>query len=241
MTDFRASAEPVPIESIEQLVEQFHLAGKPRERWKVGAEYEKLAVDRRTGRATPFSGPRGIEAILRALAERFGWEPEEEDGRTVALARGEASITLEPGGQLEFSGAPFTTLHETRQELSTHVREVVSVGEEFGVAFLGLGIQPLSGPEDIEWVPKQRYRIMAPYMAKVGTLGQRMMKQTATVQVNIDYADERDAMRKLQLGQRIGPLVNAMFANSSISEGRLNGYMSYRAHIWTDTDRARCG
>jgi glutamate--cysteine ligase len=241
MTDFRASAEPVPIDSVDQLVEQFHLAGKPRAAWKIGSEYEKLAVDPATGRAIRFSGPNGIETLLRALAERFDWEPKDEDGRTIALSRAGASITLEPGGQVELSGAPFATLHETRQELSNHVRELVSVGRELGIAFLGLGIQPLSGLDDIEWVPKQRYRIMAPYMTKVGTLGQRMMKQTATVQVNIDYADERDAMRKLRLGQGIAPLVNAMFANSSIAEGRPTGHMSFRGHIWTDTDRARCG
>lgn len=241
MTDFRASTHAVPIESVDQLIEQFHHAGKPRERWRIGTEYEKVVVDRLTGRAAPFSGPRGIEAMLRALAERFGWEPKEEGGRVVALARGGASITLEPGGQLELSGEQCANIHYTEQELRTHVREVVAVGREFGLACLGLGIQPVSGLEDIEWVPKQRYRIMGPYMSRVGTLGQRMMKQTATVQANIDFADERDAMHKLRVGMGIAPLINAMFANSSISEGDLNRYMSFRGHIWTDTDRARCG
>jgi glutamate--cysteine ligase len=241
MTDFRESAHPVPIESVEQLVEQFHRAGKPRDRWMIGTEYEKVAVERSTGRAAPFSGARGIEAVLRGLAERFDWEPKEEDGRTVALAREGASITLEPGAQLELSGAQCPTIHCTDEELRTHVREVVTIGNEVGLAFLGLGIQPVSRLEEIEWVPKQRYGIMGPYMTRVGTLGQRMMKQTATVQANIDYSDERDAMRKLRVGMGIAPLVNAMFANSSISDGGLNGYMSFRGHIWTDTDRARCG
>jgi glutamate--cysteine ligase len=241
MTDFVQSARSTPIESVDQLVEQLHRAGKPRARWMIGTEYEKVAVDRATGEATPFSGPRGIEAVLRALAERYGWEPKEEDGRTVALARAGASITLEPGAQLELSGIQCPTIHCTHEELRTHVHEVVSVGRELGIAFLGLGIQPVSPLERIEWVPKQRYRIMGPYMERVGTLGQRMMKQTATVQANIDYADERDAMLKLRVGMGIAPLVNAMFATSSISDGRLNGYMSYRGHIWTDTDKARCG
>ncbi len=241
MTDFQASARAVPIESIDQLVEQFHRAGKPREHWKIGTEYEKVAVDRTTGRAVPFSGPRGIEVVLRGLAERYGWEPKEEDGRTVALARDGASITLEPGAQLELSGEQCPTIHCTHAELATHVREVVSVGSELGIAFLGLGMQPVSRLEDIEWVPKQRYRIMGPYMTRVGTLGQRMMKQTATVQANIDYSDERDAMLKLRVGMGIAPLVNAMFANSPISDGDLNGYMSFRGHIWTDTDNARSG
>src|SRR5207247_8283395 len=126
------------------------------------------------------------------------------------------------------------------QELATHVGELVDVGSELGLAFLGLGMQPVSRLEEIELVPKQRYRIMAPYMERVGTLGLRMMKQTATVQANIDYADERDAMLKLRVGMGVAPLVNAMFANSSVSDGELNGYMSFRGHIWTDTDRPGC-
>ena len=241
MTDFRASAQAVPIESIDQLVEQFHRAGKPRARWMIGTEYEKVAVERASGKAAPFSGPRGIEAVLRGLAERYGWEPKEEDGRVVALAREGASITLEPGAQLELSGEQCPTIHCTQAELATHVREVVSVGGELGIAFLGLGMQPMSPLDEIEWVPKQRYRIMGPYMTRVGTLGQRMMKQTATVQANIDYGDERDAMLKLRVGMGLAPILNAMFANSSLSDGSLNGYMSFRGHIWTQTDSARCG
>jgi glutamate--cysteine ligase len=241
MTDFRASEQAVAIRSVDQLVEQLALAGKPRDRWMIGTEYEKVGVQRATGRAAPFSGRRGIEAVLRGLAERYGWEPKEEDGRTIALSRGGASITLEPGAQLELSGEQCPTIHCTSKELTTHVREVVNVGQELGIAFLGLGMQPMATLDEIEWVPKQRYRIMAPYMTRVGALGHRMMKQTATVQANIDYADERDAMLKLRVGMGIAPLVNAMFANSSVSDGDLNGYMSYRGHIWTATDRARCG
>jgi len=241
MTDFRQSDRAVAIESVDQLVEQLHVAGKPPARWAIGTEYEKVVVDRATGRAAPFSGRRGIETVLRTLAERFGWEAKEENGRTVALARAGASITLEPGAQLELSGEQCRTLHCTQQELATHVRELVSVGNELGLAFLGLGIQPLSRLEEIEIVPKQRYRIMAPYMERVGTLGLRMMKQTATVQANIDYADERDAMLKLRVGMGLAPILNAMFANSSLSDGSLNGYMSFRGHIWTQTDPARCG
>jgi glutamate--cysteine ligase len=241
MTDFRASGEAAPIESIDQLVEEFHRSAKPRERWTIGTEYEKFAVEPRSGRATPFSGVRGIETLLRELAARFGWEPQEENGRPIALRRGQASITLEPGGQVELSGEPYRTLHETRDELATHVRELSAVGTDLGIAFLGLGMQPVSTLDDIEWVPKQRYAIMRAYMLRVGSMGHRMMKQTATVQANLDYADERDAMRKLRVGMAAAPLVNAMFANSCVSEGRLNGQASYRGHVWTDTDRARCG
>jgi glutamate--cysteine ligase len=241
MTDFRASGEAAPIESVDQLVEEFHLAGKPRERWTIGTEYEKLVIDPRTGQAVPFSGARGIETLLRELSERFDWEPQEESGRTIALRRGKASITLEPGGQVELSGEPYRTLHETREELAAHVHELATIGSELDIAFVGLGIQPVSTLDEIEWVPKQRYAIMREYMPRVGTLGHRMMKQTATVQANIDYADEADAMRKLRIGMATAPLVNAIFANSCISENRLNGQMSYRGYIWTDTDRARCG
>src|SRR5947207_7983143 len=149
MTDFRASAQAVPIESIAQLVEQFHRAGKPRARWMIGTEYEKVAVAADSGKAAPFSGPRGIGAVLRGLAERYGWEPKEEDGRVVALAREGASITLEPGAQLELSGEQCPTIHCTQAELATHVREVVSVGGELGIAFLGLGMQPMKAmPRD---------------------------------------------------------------------------------------------
>jgi glutamate--cysteine ligase len=241
MTDFRESGEAAPIESIDQLVDEFHQAGKPRDRWTIGTEYEKLAVDPRTGRAVGFSGARGIETLLRELAERFGWEPQEESGRTIALRRARASITLEPGGQVELSGEPYRTLHETREELATHVHELATVGGELGIAFVGLGMQPVSTLDEIEWVPKQRYAIMRDYMPRVGTLGHRMMKQTATVQANIDYADEADAMRKLRIGMATAPIINAIFANSCISENRLNGQLSYRGYIWTDTDRARCG
>jgi glutamate--cysteine ligase len=241
MTDFRESGEAAPIESIDQLVDEFHQAGKPRDRWTIGTEYEKLAVDPRTGQAIGFSGARGIETLLRELAERFDWEPQEESGRTIALRRAHASITLEPGGQVELSGEPYRTLHETREELATHVHELATVGGELGIAFVGLGMQPVSTLDGIEWVPKQRYAIMRDYMPRVGTLGHRMMKQTATVQANIDYADEADAMRKLRIGMATAPIVNAIFANSCISENRLNGQLSYRGYIWTDTDRARCG
>ena len=241
MTDFRASEHAEPIESVAQLIDEFHRASKPRERWKIGTEYEKLAVDARTGRAAPFAGPRGIERVLVRLAERFGWEPREEEGAVIALARDGASITLEPGGQIELAGKPLATLHGTREEVTTHVHELVTVARELGLAILGLGCQPLSTLDEIVWVPKQRYRIMREYMTRVGTLGHRMMKQTATVQANIDFEGERDAMQKLRIGMGIAPIVNAIFANSPLVDGDASGHLSFRGHVWTDTDRARCG
>jgi len=230
-----------PLESLEQLVEHFASGAKPRSEWRVGTEYEKVGVERETGRAIPFSGPRGVEVVLRRLAERFGWEPVEERGRVVALSRAGVEITLEPGGQIELSGRPFATVHEARGEIEEHLREMSAVASELGVLFLGLGIQPFSRLEEIEWVPKRRYEIMGPYMLRVGSLGQRMMKQTATVQVNLDYESEADAIEKMRVATGLGPILNAIFANSSISDGGPNGFLSFRGHIWTDTDPARCG
>jgi len=225
----------------DELEELFHTWGKPRDQWRVGTEYEKIGIDRSSGKAIPYSGKRGVEAILKSLVERFGWEPKEEDGHVTALKREKAEIHLEPGGQIELSGEPCESIHCSFAEFNQHARELLEVAEELDVTFLGLGIQPVSRMEEIEWVPKRRYGIMGPYMGKVGTMGQRMMKQTATVQANIDYSDEKDAMAKFRTGMGLSPLITAIFANSPISEGVLNGYKSFRGHIWTLTDRDRCG
>lgn len=225
----------------DALIEYFAAGAKPRSDWRVGTEYEKVVVDRKTGRAARYFGPRGIEAVLRRLADRFGWIPRLEGDHLIALEGRKATITLEPGGQLELSGEACDSIHCAQAELSEHVNEIVTVGDELGLAFLGLGIQPVSPLEDIEWVPKPRYQIMAPYMTKVGTLGHRMMKQTATVQANIDFDGEANGMAKMRLAMGLSPILTAAFANSPISDGRRNGYMSFRQHIWTDTDRDRCG
>jgi len=229
----------VPVEHYEQLVRYFEEACKPASQWRIGTEYEKVAVRRDNGTAVPFTG--GIEELLRRMAARFDWQPIEESGRIVALGRPRASITLEPGGQFELSGEQCDSVHCAKREFDEHVTEILQVAEELGIAFLGLGIQPVSKPEAIEFVPKRRYGIMGPYMRKVGALGHRMMLQTATVQVNIDFGSEADAMRKLRTGMGLSPLLTAMFANSPMSDGELNGFLSYRAHIWTDTDPDRCG
>ncbi len=229
------------IRNQEELVEFFHRSGKPRRQWRLGTEYEKVGIDRRSGRAIPYSGPRGVQTILKALIDVYGWQPTEEDGHFIALSRGNAQITLEPGGQIELSGEPCESIHCNHAEFTQHIGEMLEIGERLGIAFLGLGMQPVSAVDEIEWVPKKRYRIMGPYMLKVGTLGQRMMKQTATVQANIDFSDEKDAMAKFRAGMGLAPLIIAMFANSPISEGKLNGYMSFREHIWTGTDKDRSG
>jgi len=229
------------IEKNYELEAYFHDAGKPRDRWRVGTEYEKVGIVRDTGKAIPYSGRRGVEFILRELIERFGWEPEEQDGHIIALSRDKAQITLEPGGQIELSGEPCESIHCTYAEFTQHIRELLEVSQPLGIIFLGLGMQPVSRVEEIEWVPKQRYRIMGPYMPKVGKLGQRMMKQTATVQANIDFSDEKDAMAKFRTGMGLAPILISMFANSPICDGQLNGYRSFREHIWTDTDNSRSG
>ena len=229
------------IERRDQLVEAFAAAAKPRDQWRIGTEYEKVAVQRADAHAVPFSGRRGIEALLRGLAERYGWEPVEEEGRTVALRGRKAAITLEPGGQVELSGELCDSVHCAQAEFAAHIDQIVTVGDELEIAFLGLGMQPITRVAEFERVPKRRYSIMWPYMARVGTLGQRMMTQTATVQVNLDYDSEADAMMKMRVGMGMTPLLTAMFANSPLSDGDLNGYKSFRGHIWTDTDPARCG
>ena len=229
------------IEKSTELEAYFHDAGKPFDSWRVVTEYEKVVIDRNTGQSIPYYGKRVVEHILRELIERFSWEHEEQDGHLIALTRDKAQITLEPGGQIELSGEPCDNIHCTYAEFTQHIRELLEVTEPLGIIFLGLGMQPVSRLDQIEWVPKQRYRIMAPYMLKVGKLGQRMMKQTATVQANIDFGDEKDAMAKVRTGMGLAPILIAMFANSPICEGQLNGYRSFREHIWTDTDRNRSG
>jgi glutamate--cysteine ligase len=230
------------VDTKEDLIRYFESGAKPRERWRVGTEYEKIAVDAATGRALPYSGPDGVEQILRELIDRFGWEREEaEAGHILALSRGPARITIEPGAQIELSGEQCETIHCAHSEFSQHVAELIEVGHSHDATLLGLGMTPVSRIDEIELLPKHRYHIMYPYMARRGRLGQRMMKQTAGVQANLDYSSEADAMRKFRVAMGIVPLVYAMFANSPLSDGGLNGFQSFRGHIWTDTDSDRCG
>ncbi len=235
-----AGASP-EIERRDQLIDAFVATSKPAAQWRIGSEYEKVAVRRADGQAVPFDGPQGIERLLMGLADRYGWEPLEDEGRIIALAGSKASITLEPGGQVELSGELCDSVHCAAAEFAEHIDQIVSVGDSLDIAFLGLGMQPLTRVPDFQRVPKKRYAIMWPHMARVGTLGQRMMTQTATVQVNLDYASEADAMLKLRVAMGTASLFTAMFANSPLSDGDLNGYKTLRGHIWTDTDRARCG
>jgi glutamate--cysteine ligase len=230
------------VDTKEDLIRYFESGAKPRAQWRVGTEYEKIAVDAATGKAVPYSGPNGVERMLRELVDRFGWEAgEEENGHLLALSRGPSRVTLEPGAQIELSGEQCETIHCAHREFSQHVAELIDVGHSHGATLLGLGMTPVSRIDEIELLPKHRYHIMYPYMARRGHLGQRMMKQTAGVQANLDYSSEADAMRKFRVAMGIVPLLYAMFANSPLADGGLNGYQSFRGHIWTDTDPDRCG
>ena len=230
-----------PLQNRDDLIRYFASGAKPREQWRVGTEYEKVVVSARDGRALPFSGPAGVEEIMRRLVDRYGYEPDDEHGRFVALKGERAPITIEPGGQIELSGEQCETIHCAHHEFTQHIEQLIEVGHQIGAKILGLGIQPVSRIDEIELLPKERYHIMYPYMARKGRLGQRMMKQTAGVQANLDYSDEADAIRKLRVSMGLVPLIYAAFANSAISDGTLNGFHSFRGHIWTDTDPDRCG
>jgi glutamate--cysteine ligase len=229
------------LEKKDDLIRYFEEGGKPRAQWRVGSEYEKVVVRNSDGTAIPYSGAGGVEDLLRRMASDYGFEPEDEHGHILALKSERSAITLEPGGQIELSGEQCDSIHCAHDEFATHVQQLIEVTGQIGASVLGLGMQPVSRIDQIELLPKARYHIMYPYMARKGTLGQRMMKQTAGVQANLDYSDEADAMRKLRVSMGIVPLLYAIFANSPLSDGGLNGYHSFRGHIWTDTDNERSG
>jgi glutamate--cysteine ligase len=232
---------PVPVTDKRQLVEYLESGCKPRERWRVGTEHEKFPYRLDDLRPVPYEGANGIGALLQGLV-RYGWEPVEEQGRIIALYDDNGgSVTLEPGGQIELSGAPLQTIHQTCSEVQEHLREVREINEELGIGMIGLGFQPKWRREDIPWMPKGRYRIMREYMPKRGGLGLDMMLRTCTVQVNLDFADEADMVRKFRVSLALQPIATALFANSPFTDGKPNGFQSYRSHIWTDTDPDRCG
>jgi len=230
------------VESRNDLVEYLESGCKPASRWMLGTEHEKFGYTLDDLRPLPYAGARGIHAILVGLAERYAWRPILEAGQPIALLDDTgASITLEPGGQLELSGALLDTIHQTCTEVNTHLRQVRSVCEPLGIAFLGMGFHPKWGRADMQWMPKARYRIMREYMSKVGTLGEDMMTRTCTVQVNLDFSSERDMVQKFRTSLALQPVATALFANSPFSGGQPNGYLSYRSHVWEDTDPDRTG
>src|SRR5690606_19290853 len=235
-----SSAKDSPISDRRELVE-FLVAGcKPAADWRIGTEHEKFGFRLDDLRPPTWDGERGIGALLRGLT-RFGWEPNEEHGHLIALAKDGASVTLEPAGQLELSGAPLQTIHETCRETRSHLREVKAVGDELGLGFLGMGFQPKWQRGDMPWMPKGRYRIMRRYMPTRGQLGLDMMTRTCTVQVNLDFADEADMVRKFRVGLALQPVATALFADSPFAAGQANGWLSYRSHVWSDADPVRTG
>jgi glutamate--cysteine ligase len=240
----RDRAEPAgarPVESVDELVEHLRGGEKPPERWRVGTEHEKIGLYADTHQPVPYEGPRGIAALLRDVAAQDGWSPLLEGEHVIGLEKGGGSITLEPGGQLELSGAPLRTIHETCDEFHSHLALMKRVCEPLGIVFLGLGIHPLHGVDRIPVMPKARYRIMRSYLPTRGSLALEMMFATATVQANFDYSDEANMVAKMRMGLAVSPIVSAIFANSSISEGKANGFTTRRLHIWTATDPDRCG
>jgi glutamate--cysteine ligase len=235
------SAQDQPVEGMGDLLSYFRAAEKPRADWRVGTEHEKVGVYADTGDRVPYEGPYGIGALLEKIAATGGWERVEERGRLIALSADGASITLEPGGQIELSGAPLEETRQTCVEFNTHVDLVKSLSDDFGIAWLGLGIDPFHPVDEIPVMPKSRYDIMRRYLPTRGGLGLEMMHATATVQANFDYASEADMVAKMRAALLATPIISALFANSSISGGRANGYVSRRLVIWRDTDPDRCG
>lgn len=224
----------------DQLV-AFHAAGaRAKDEWRIGTEHEKFVFRLDDLSPPSFDGPQGIEALLKGMV-RFGWQPVEENGRVIALLRDGASVTLEPAGQFELSGAQLENIHQTCKETNQHLAEVKQVGDELGIGFLGMGFQPKWARADMPWMPKGRYKIMREYMPKVGTLGLDMMTRTCTVQTNLDFSSEADMVKKFRVSLALQPVATALFADSPFTEGKPNGYLSYRSHIWTDTDPDRTG
>jgi glutamate--cysteine ligase len=229
--------------TLDQLLVPFHEAMKPPARHRIGAEAEKFGVDAVTGAPLPYEGERSVLSVLEALEDRHGWLADRETpgGPLIALLRAGASITLEPGGQLELSGAPLETIHQICSEMSGHLAELRDISNELGLLWLGIGFHPFAAQADLPWVPKQRYGIMRRYLPTRGAHGLDMMRRTATVQANFDYTDEEDALRKMRVSLRLSPLVTAIFANSPFYEGRLFGGRSFRTRVWLSVDPDRQG
>ena len=237
--DTSAVDDPI-IESRDQLVAPMQAGEKPRDAWRIGTEHEKLVYKREDFRAPSYDEEGGIRDILLSLQD-FGWTPVEEGGKIIALKGEDGAISLEPAGQLELSGAPLENLHQTCAETGRHLEQVKKIGERCGVGFLGLGMWPDKSRGELPIMPKGRYDIMLRHMPKVGDLGLDMMLRTCTIQVNLDYSSEADMVKKFRVGLALQPLATALFANSPFTEGKPNGYLSYRSHIWSDTDPHRTG
>ncbi|MEO5810337.1 MAG: glutamate--cysteine ligase [Sphingomicrobium sp.] len=233
------SASP-PIESRADLLAEFSGGEKPREAWRIGTEHEKFVYRLSDHRAPSWDEPGGIRDLLLGLTE-FGWKPVEEGGKVIALTGSDGTISLEPAGQLELSGAPLANLHLSCAESGRHLQQVKTVGDRLGLGFLGLGMWPDKRRDELPIMPKGRYEIMLRHMPRVGQLGLDMMLRTCTIQVNLDYSSEADMVKKFRVGLALQPIATALFANSPLTEGKPNGFKSFRSHIWEDTDPHRTG
>jgi len=232
-------ADPI-VESLDQLAAPMAAGEKPRAAWRIGTEHEKFVYDLVDHHAPSYDEPGGIRDLLMALTE-FGWTPIEEGGKVIAMQGADGTVSLEPAGQLELSGAPLENLHETCCETGRHLQQVKAIGDRIGKGYLGLGMWPDKTREALPIMPKGRYGIMLRHMPRVGSMGLDMMLRTCTIQVNLDYASEADMVQKFRVSLALQPLATALFANSPFTEGKPNGYLSYRSHIWSDTDPARTG
>ncbi len=230
-----------PIEHRDQLAAYIASGEKPKDAWRIGVEHEKFGYDDARKMPLPYEGPVSITAMLEGLRDRFNWTPVLEAGKLIGLERDGANVSLEPGGQLELSGAPLETIHQTCDEVNGHLAEVEAVAADIGAGFIGLGAAPIWGQDDMPMMPKGRYRLMTDYMGRVGTLGTQMMYRTCTVQVNLDFASEADMVQKMRVALALQPVATALFANSPFLDGKPNGMKSWRAHIWQNLDAARTG
>jgi glutamate--cysteine ligase len=233
------SASPL-IESRDDLLSVFSGGEKPREKWRIGTEHEKFVYRLEDHRAPSWGEEGGIRDLLLGLTE-FGWHPVLEAGKIIALTGSDGTISLEPAGQFELSGAPLENLHQSCAESGRHLEQCKAVGDRLGLGFLGLGMWPDKARSDLPIMPKGRYAVMLNYMPKVGNLGLDMMLRTCTIQVNLDYGSESDMVQKFRVGLALQPVATALFANSPFTEGKSNGYKSFRSHIWEDTDPDRTG
>ncbi len=229
-----------PVDSKAELVEYLETGSKPESAWRIGTEHEKFAFQLSDLRPLAYDGRPGIRALLEGL-QRFGWQPVMEGENVIALALEGQAITLEPGGQFELSGAPLETLHQTCDEVHRHLAQIKEVAGEMGAGFLGIGFQPKWPRADIPVMPKSRYGIMIEYMPAKGPTGLDMMLRTATIQVNLDFANEADMVKKFRVGLALQPVATALFASSPFTEGKPNGLLSYRSDVWTGTDPDRTG
>ncbi len=238
---YNQGGEGEAVEGLSQLAGHLASGCKPKSEFRIGTEHEKFGFALNDHTPLPYRADgASVEKMLVGL-KRFDWQPIEEGGHVVALKRNGASITLEPGGQFELSGAPLDNIHQTCAEVNKHLREVREVADEIGAGFLGLGFSPKWSLDETPMMPKARYQVMKAYMPKVGTLGHQMMFRSATVQTNLDFSSEADMVKKFRVSLALQPVATALFANSPFADKGLNGYLSYRAHVWTDTDNNRTG